>query len=155
MKVLVLGSTGPTGLQVVEQALAQGHDVTAMARTPDKLALTHQRLKVVRGDVLDAASIETAVTGHEAVLSAVGARGRAPTTVYSEGTQNVLAAMHKANVHRLIVVSSGLTRPTSNAGFIPRVIVHRLLHNIYEDMARMEDIGGQATSTGRLCGRPA
>lgn len=140
MKVAVFGSTGPTGLQVVEQALAQGHVVTAVARTPAKLALTHECLNVVRGDVLDLASIEAAVTGQEAVLSAVGASGRAPTTVYSEGTRHIMAAMHKAGVQRLVAVTSGLTRPTSDAGFIARVIVHRLLRNIYDDMARMEGL---------------
>lgn len=127
-------------MQVVEQALAQAHGVTAVARTPAKLTLMHEHLNVVRGDVLDLASIEAAVVGQEAVLSAVGAAGRAPTTVYSEGTRNIMAAMHKAGVQRLIAVTSGLTRPTSDAGFIARAIVHRLLRNIYEDMARMEDL---------------
>lgn len=140
MKLVVFGSTGPTGLQVVQQALAQGYIVTAVARTPSKLTLTHDRLKVVRGDVLDAASIEAAVQGQDAVVSTVGAGGRAPTTVYSEGIRKIMAAMQKAGVRRLIAVSSGGTRPSPNTAFIYRFIIRPLLHNIYEDMARMEDL---------------
>jgi putative NADH-flavin reductase len=74
MKVLVFGATGGTGRQLVRQALEQGHVVTAFARDPGKMHLVHDNLRVVRGDILEPASIETAVAGQDAVMSALGIR---------------------------------------------------------------------------------
>ena len=74
MKLLVLGATGGTGRALVEQALAQGHVVTAFARDPSKVRTTHPNLHVVKGDILDPASVEAAVRGQDAVLSALGVR---------------------------------------------------------------------------------
>jgi len=48
MKIAVLGATGPSGVQVVKEALARGHDVTAVVRNPDKLTEKHEKLKVCR-----------------------------------------------------------------------------------------------------------
>ncbi|UCF89606.1 MAG: NAD(P)H-binding protein, partial [bacterium] len=58
MKLIVFGSTGPTGRQVVTQALELEHDVTAFARSPEKLELKHEKLQVIKGDVLDLDSVE-------------------------------------------------------------------------------------------------
>jgi putative NADH-flavin reductase len=74
MKLLVLGATGGTGSRLVEQALQQGHVVTAFARDPKKIHLTHDNLRVVTGDVLDRASVNAAVDGQDGVLSAIGTR---------------------------------------------------------------------------------
>jgi putative NADH-flavin reductase len=106
MKLLIFGATGSIGRQLVEQALAQGHTVTAFARNPARLDLKHAQLKVVQGDVLDYASVEWAVPGHQAVLSALGTSALTKNTVRSEGTQNIIRAMEKAGVRRLICLSS-------------------------------------------------
>ncbi|MCL4300048.1 MAG: SDR family oxidoreductase [Anaerolineae bacterium] len=106
MKVLIFGSTGSTGRQLVEQALAQGHTVTAFARNPAKLDIKHPKLKVVQGDVLDYAAVERAVPGHEAVLSALGTPALTKNTVRSEGTRHIIRAMEKAGVRRIICLSS-------------------------------------------------
>jgi putative NADH-flavin reductase len=74
MKLLVFGATGGTGGRLVQQALEQGHVVTAFARDPRKIRLTHENLRVVQGDILRPESVETAVAGQEAVLSALGTR---------------------------------------------------------------------------------
>ena len=74
MKLLVFGATGGTGRRIVEQALQQGHVVTAFARDPRKIHLAHDNLRVVRGDILHPDSVETAVAGQDAVLSALGIR---------------------------------------------------------------------------------
>lgn len=74
MKLLVFGSTGGTGSRIVQQALSQGHTVTAFARDPGKMHLTHKNLRVVQGDVLEPGSIVAAMPGQEAVLSALGIR---------------------------------------------------------------------------------
>jgi putative NADH-flavin reductase len=74
MKLLVFGATGGTGARLVQQALQQGHEVTAFARDPGKVRPTHDNLRVVRGDVLDSDSVETAVAGQDAAVSALGIR---------------------------------------------------------------------------------
>ena len=72
MKLIIFGSTGCTGRQVVKQALEQGHDVTAFARSPEKLGQKHERLQVIKGDVLDYASVERAIQGQDVVLCSLG-----------------------------------------------------------------------------------
>ena len=74
MKLLVFGATGGTGKQLVRQALQQGHVVTAFARDPSKITEAHGNLRVVHGDILQPDSVETAVAGQDAVLSALGTR---------------------------------------------------------------------------------
>ena len=76
MNLLILGATGGTGRALVEQALAAGHVVTAFARDPSKVRTKHQNLRVAKGDILDPASVEAAIHGQDAVLSALGIRVR-------------------------------------------------------------------------------
>ena len=106
MKLLVLGPTGGTGLELVEQALEDGHKVTALARRPEALKIRHSNLTVQQGDILDGAGVEAAVHGQEAVLSALGVRKLAKNTILSDGTRNLIRAMEKMGVKRLIVESS-------------------------------------------------
>ncbi len=74
MKLLIFGATGGTGRALVQQALEQGHVVTAFARNPSKISAVHSNLHIVKGDILDYASVEAAVHGQDAVLSALGIR---------------------------------------------------------------------------------
>lgn len=107
MRLLIIGATGGTGKEIVQQALAEGHHVTAMVRTPAKVETTHPRLRVIRGDVLDQASLETAMLGQDAVLSALGhTTFYKPTTVLSEGTRNIMVAMKSCDVRRFVCESS-------------------------------------------------
>ncbi|MYT99974.1 MULTISPECIES: NAD(P)H-binding protein [unclassified Streptomyces] len=106
MRVTVFGGTGPTGLLLINQALNEGHEVTAYARTPSKLP-THERLTAVQGQLDDAAAIAEAVRGSDAVLSTLG-----PTTKKADsaplvtGYRHIVAAMHGHGVERLIVMGT-------------------------------------------------
>ena len=107
MKLLIIGATGGTGRALVEQALAQGHVVTAFARKPLKIATSHDRLTVAKGNVLDYNSLDQAVQGKDAVLSALGhKRLIIKTTILSEGTRNIIKAMQVHHVNRLICETS-------------------------------------------------
>ncbi len=81
MKLLIFGATGGTGQTLVEQALDQGHIVTAFARDPAKVRTTHKNLSVVKGDILNNDSVEAAINGQDAVLSALGIRVRTGAVV--------------------------------------------------------------------------
>jgi uncharacterized protein YbjT (DUF2867 family) len=102
-RVLVIGATGGTGRELVQQALAQGHQVTAFVRNPAKLQMEHANLRIVKGDVLDYATVESAMRGQDVVLSALGhTRFLGPTRIQSDGMGNILRAMAACDVPRLI-----------------------------------------------------
>ncbi len=106
-KILIVGATGGTGRQLVLQALEEGCSVTALARDPSKLGIEHPNLRVVQGDVLDYASLESAVRGQEAVVSALGhKRYFGPSRILSEGTRNILRAMEAEKVRRFVCQTS-------------------------------------------------
>lgn len=106
-RVLIVGATGGTGRQLLTQALERGYVVTALVRIPGKLSVEHPHLTVVRGDVLDYSSVEKAVRGQDAVISALGhKRFFVPTRILSEGTRNVLCAMATHGVRRFVCETS-------------------------------------------------
>jgi len=92
MRLVVFGATGATGLEIVKQALALGHDVRAFVRDPARLALRHERLEIARGDVYDDDAVDAAVAETDVVIGALGIRRGAPKTLVADGTQRILAA---------------------------------------------------------------
>src|ERR1700733_6408904 len=95
MKLAIFGANGPTGRLLTEQALAAGHTVTAFTRHAEAFPLRHEHLRVVQGDALDLAAVNTAVAGQDAVLSTIGPKySRKPITLYSAVIANVIQAMH-------------------------------------------------------------
>ena len=122
MKLLVFGATGGTGQQIVAQALAQGHAVTAFARRPEAVTIQHDNLTVVQGDITDAAAVAGAVAGHDVVLSALGTRGG--PAVLPEGTRHILAAIAQAGISRSLWVSSfGVGDSVDQMGWVARTII--------------------------------
>lgn len=105
MKVALIGATGFVGNALLEELLARGHQVTALARNPDKLAARPQ-LQVVKADVQDAAQVQAAVTGHDAVISAFNP-GWANPNIYQDfmsGTRAIVAGTKASGVKRYIVI---------------------------------------------------
>jgi putative NADH-flavin reductase len=140
IRLLVLGASGRTGRQVVEQALGHGHDVTAFVRDPSRLPLSHERLRVVVGDATRAADVQAAVDGQDAVISTLGGSGEKPVHVYSDGVANAIRAMTARGVHRLVVLSAvGVGTDGSGLPLAQRAL-RRLpaWRAICEDMERME-----------------
>jgi putative NADH-flavin reductase len=135
MKLLVFGSTGGTGREIVAQALEQGHVITAFARNPAAITTKHENLKVVQGDVLDYSTVEAATKGQNAVLSALGARSLGRTTLLSTGTQNIIRSMKKDGIRRFVCESSlGVGDSKGQLGWLFDWIVHPLvLRHIYRD----------------------
>jgi nucleoside-diphosphate-sugar epimerase len=126
MRVTVLGGTGKIGRHVVEQLLAAGHQVVALVRTPAKLSIEHPGLTVRAGQLSDAEAVRTAVTGSDAVISALGPtlnRGARGTPV-TDGTRTVITAMRQAGVPRFIGLATPSVpdprdRPTLKAKVLP------------------------------------
>ena len=142
-RVLVIGATGGTGRQLVEQALERGYEVTALVRTPAKLQLTHPHLTVVRGDVLEYASVASAMQGQDAVLSALGHRRLfVPSRVQSEGTANVVRAMKEHGVQRFVCETAlGLGSSAGRMGLFGTLLFLPVFLPVYFwDKSRQEQI---------------
>jgi putative NADH-flavin reductase len=143
--LLVIGATRGTGKQLVQQALAAGHTVTALARDPARVEIQDERLAVIRGDVLDAATLAQAMAGCDAVVSSLGVTSayRKPTTLYSAGMRHIIEAMRANGMTRLIAVTAaplgdgeGDTLPSRLLG----KMLWAFIKEVYADMTRMEEI---------------
>lgn len=148
MKIVVFGANGPTGRLVVQQAVNEGHHVTAVTRSPETFPLSAAGLQVMAGDVFDSATVRRAVAGQDAVLSALGVPyGRGQITTYSVGARAMLDAMAEHEVRRLVCVSSSAVDPDAgpHGGFFFEHVLQPLVagvlgRTLYDDMKRMEAV---------------
>jgi putative NADH-flavin reductase len=141
MKIAVFGATGQTGEQVVRQALARGHTVAAVVRDPSKIDAAGNRLQVVEADLFDPRSIAPAVEDSEAVVSALGATSRRPTSVCERGIRSIIAAMRDCGARRLVVVSNSAHTPARGDSVPRRLFIRalgRILENPFADLRLME-----------------
>jgi uncharacterized protein YbjT (DUF2867 family) len=140
MNLTVFGATGRTGRLIVQQALAAGHEVTILVRTPSIITIQDAHLHVVQGEINDAASVESVIKGAAAVLSVLGSAHNRPTYDISRATALILAAMTKQGVHRLIIsAGAGVGDTADQPGVFDRVIGALLrlsARNVLVDMSR-------------------
>ena len=139
MHITVFGANGATGKHVVDQALAAGHRVRAVVRDPKSIETKHEQLEIVKGDVMNDAS-KLDVAG-EAVLSCIGARTRKADGIAARGTENILAAMKRADVKRIVVISAApLGAPEGMFQRVAFAILWTLLRDVYSDLRDMEAV---------------
>jgi putative NADH-flavin reductase len=140
MTVAIFGATGRTGRHLVEQALGAGHAVRALARDPARLDTRHERLAVIEGDVTDAARAEETVAGADAVLVALGHTKTSPHDVQTLGTRNILDAMRKHGVRRIVsLTGAGVADPNDAPKLWNRafsVLLGRLQPEVLADAER-------------------
>jgi putative NADH-flavin reductase len=108
MKLVVLGATGATGIEIVGQAIKRGHAVTALVRSPDRLKLFAEQITVRQGDLLSSSDLERVIQGQDAVLSAFGPRVPLANTdehLLEEFAGALTKAMLHTNVRRVVVES--------------------------------------------------
>jgi len=136
MKLIIFGSTGGTGLQVVTQALKMGHHVTAFARNPEKMKITHNKLQKFQGDVLNYPDVEQAMPGQDVVLCSLGLPAiMDKSQLRANGTKNIIRTMEKAGVKRLICQSSNGVGDTRNTlpFFMKYIIAPFVLRRVFAD----------------------
>jgi putative NADH-flavin reductase len=142
--ILVVGATGPTGIEICKQALAAGMKVRVLVRKPSRLpSELLPRLDVIQGDVLNTEAMVAAISGVEAVVSALGSPlQKKSVTLLSQGTEKMLQAMRKTGVSRLLCITGmGAGDSRGHGGFLyDRVILPLLLNQIYIDKDRQEQI---------------
>jgi putative NADH-flavin reductase len=140
MKLLIFGSTGSVGRQIVKQALEQGHTVTAFARYPGKLDIEHPNLKLFQGDVLDLTAVEQAIQGQDVVICTLGSGQKLTGTVRSEGTRHIIQAMEQFGIRRLICQTTlGAGDSWGNLDFYWKYIMFGfILRKVFADHERQE-----------------
>ena len=144
--ILVMGAAGGIGRQVVEQALASGHHVTAVLRHPAKLPLSHAHLELIQGDILHPETYEGHLGSQDVVISAIGVSGGMfgdkPTRLYSEGNATLLGAMRRRGVRRLYVISATAIEVSPVLPLFVRLVekyvIQKLLRHMYADLRRLE-----------------
>jgi putative NADH-flavin reductase len=134
MKLLLLGATGPTGQQVVSQALERGHHVTALVRTPEKISQGDDHLTVMVGDVADEQEVASAALGQDAVLSTLGSGKSLTSDIVGRAVDALIPAMHDAGVRRLIFLSAfGVGGTERQASSVQRFFYRTMLRKLYAD----------------------
>jgi uncharacterized protein YbjT (DUF2867 family) len=167
MNLLVVGASRGTGALVVRTALDKGHRVTAFARSPAKLALEHPQLRKLQGDFHQAASVDAAVPGHDAVVVTASvtrlAAFKENPRYFSQGTELVIDAMKRSGVKRLVVLSA---LGTGDSARLLNPVVRALMvgwllkaafadHERQEELVRASGLEGVVARPTRLTDGPA
>ena len=146
MKLLVLGATGGTGLEIIRQALERGHSVTALVRSPDRLKPFLKYIMIKQGDLLNSSGLENAIRGHDAVLSALGPRvpiAKPDANLLQRFAVVLTAAMRRVQVKRAVIESVAFL--FKNSAVPPVYLLGRLFFNqIVVDTSAMERIFAQS-----------
>ncbi len=136
MNILIIGATRGIGAQLLNQALSKEHHVTVLARDLASIERNDEHLRVLRGDILEADAVDRAVEGQHAVCVTIG-RGptRGPVSLFSEGAKNVIAAMKRHSVSKLVCVTGiGAGDSKGHGGFLyDKIVKPLLLKTSYED----------------------
>jgi putative NADH-flavin reductase len=136
MKLFVIGATGRTGQEIVQQALERGHHVTKFVRSPEAVVLKHERLSVLKGNATDENQLFEAMQSHDAVLSALGPREVfKPSSLLHDSALATTRAMQRSGVKRLLILSAAAHFPG-----IPNRIVSFVLRNHMRDSLAMEKV---------------
>ncbi|GAA2818407.1 NAD(P)-dependent oxidoreductase [Kribbella solani] len=163
MKLVVFGASGRIGTELVRQAVAAGHTVTAVVRAGSSLqvALPELRLvaaqagvpggqvEVVTADVLDPAAIAPVLAGHDGVLSALGPRPSGPSDLLTESARSMLRALDESGVRRFLVVSVAGIHTKGDDPFtkyVVKPILGRFLRESFADARRMEELVTASTA---------
>ena len=119
MKIVVFGASRGVGINVVEQALQGGHNVTAFVRSPETFKLQHANLTVFKGDAMDASAVDQVIAGQEAVISALGPTRPPVPHMMETSAKNIVAGMKKHGVKRLVsTTGAGVRQPEDQSKFI-------------------------------------
>jgi putative NADH-flavin reductase len=143
MKILIIGATRGIGKALLETALEKQHDVTVLARTPEKITIEDPRLRVLQGDVLDQAAVEAAAKEQDVICSCIGVPITfKPVDMFSKAAHNILSVVKKNPGQKFIAVTGiGAGDSKGHGGFLYDSIFKPLfLKSIYADKDREEEL---------------
>ena len=143
MKLTVFGATGGVGRELVTQALDRGGHVTAYARNPAKLTITHPNLTVVAGELADREAVQRAIHGADAVISALGPSldRKATGMPLVDGTRTIVDATQAEGVQRYIGMATPSLRDLRDSRSLLGVVVpfmgRTFLSRAYRELLEM------------------
>ncbi len=149
-KIALLGASGQTGSIVLKKALDQGYSVKALVRNPGKITVTHERLQLIEGDVLNLNDVEELIKDTQVVVSLFGHVKDSPAWLQTNGTKNIVNAMKKEGVDKIISLSGGgLPFPEKDQPkfidrlirFIMKLVVPKILNDAIEHHKVLERSG--------------
>lgn len=141
MKILLIGATGGTGQEILPRLLAAGHTVTALVRRPEAITTKHEHLVVMPGGVRDPDLVDSAVQGQDGVICAFGPRALGKDDIQEVLMRNLVAAMTKRGVKRLVNLSAWGAQDTQKSISLMQVILQKvILRNIFADKMRGEKL---------------
>lgn len=161
MKIVIFGASGATGRELVEQAVAAGHEVCAFVRSA--AAVEAQGVHVCQGDIVDAAAVSGALAGQDAAISVLGAPSPfQPYPAFLEGVRNILAGLRRTGVMRLIYLSFiGVPESREQFGFIgqhliaPRILRHATEgHRLNEELIKASNLDWTIVRAPKLTNGP-
>ena len=163
MKILLLGATGRTGIQIIEEAIKRGHRISAIARDPDKLK--DYDIEITQGTPYNYEIVEKAITGCEAVINTLNvsrkldnpwAPLRAPKDMISKSASNTIKAMEKVGIKRFIALSTiGAGRSWKKTPIILKLIVSfSNLKHAFLDHGKQEEILENSAIDYTICRAP-
>lgn len=144
MRLAIFGGTGRTGRILVEKALSRGYEINLLARDPARITAEASSLRVIQGDAREAACVEQVIQGAEVVISVMSPASNHPEYAVSQAMRNILEAMQKSGVHRLVVsTGAGVGAPDDKPGLLDRLmslILKATARYVYEDMQMAIDL---------------
>jgi putative NADH-flavin reductase len=163
MKILLLGATGRTGKHIIEEAIKRGHEISAIARNPEKL--TDYRIDITQGTPYDYETVETAISGCQAVINTLNVSRKsdnlwaplaAPKDMISKSASNAIKAMEKSGIKRIVVLGTlGAGRSWNNIPFILKLLVSMSnLKHAFRDHGKQEVILEKSSVDYTICRAP-
>lgn len=143
MNLSIIGVTGFVGALLTQKALAVGHSVRALVRSPERLGEFSTQIEVVRGDMFEPAAVDSLVLGAQAVISVAGPprRGRHDSVQHAQGTRILVEAMQRAHVKRLITIAGAAAKvPGQRLGWKQSLLRALLSTLIMPDVIRTKDL---------------
>lgn len=147
MRFLLLGASGGVGRRILVQGRTRGHTIRAQTRDATRLAGQPAGIEVVAADPTDASALRALVAGQEAVIVALGTAPGRQTTLFSNVTTKLIAAMAAEGVRRLIAITGvGAGETRGHGGFFyDRIIYPLFTRPFYEDKNRQERLIREST----------
>lgn len=138
MKIVIFGSTGATGKELVKQSLQKGHIVTAFLRNPNKLQINHKNLKICKGDVANIDDVKKALKGQDVVLSCLGTKPPQKPICFI-GTKNIIQALKYYKLKRIVVESAYGASHTAKKGIYAKLL-WIIIRPLLKDKEEMEKL---------------